>query len=60
MTGVVFGLTEKDKEYLKDPENVFILKFNQLWTSGDYWDRTPENIKPREDKLRELYKETIK
>lgn len=59
MTGVVAGLTKKDIEYMSDPENVFIYEFNLLWTSGEYWDRTPKNVEIRENKLRELYRQTI-
>ena len=60
MTGTIFGLKKEDVEYMSDPENRFIFEFNLLWTSGDYWDRTPENVKRREDKLRKLYRRTIK
>jgi len=52
-------LTKKDIEYWDDLENQFIFGFNLLWTSGDYWERTPENVKRREEKLKSLYREAI-
>jgi len=55
MTGF---LTQEDLEWWSDLENQFIFNFNLLWTSGAYWERTPENVKIRENKLRELYKST--
>ena len=51
--------TKKDQEWWDDKENQFIYNFNQLFTSGDYWDRTPENVKPREEALRKLYRKSI-
>ena len=52
--------TKKDQEWWDDKENQFIYNFNQLFTSGDYWDRTPENVKPREEALKKLYRESIR
>ena len=48
--------TKKDQEDWDNIENRFIFDFNLLWTSGDYWDRTPENKKPREEALKKLFR----
>jgi hypothetical protein len=57
MTG---QMIKEDIEYMDNPENLFIFNFNLLFTSGDYWERTPENRIRREEALRKLYVRTIK
>lgn len=49
---------EKDLENFTK-EDQFIFLFNMLWTSGDYWERNEENVKPREDALRKLYQRSV-
>lgn len=51
--------TKKDQEWWDNLENQFIYNFNLLFTSGDYWERTKENVAKRERALRKLYQETI-
>lgn len=36
--------------------NWFIFEFNLLWTSAGFWDRTPENCKPREEAIYAIHR----
>ena len=52
MTG---QMSKKDWEWISKPENLFITEFNLLFTSRGFWKRTPENVRPREEALKEMF-----
>lgn len=51
--------TKEDEEYWGKPENRLLFEFNCLFTSKDYWERTPENAKRRDEDLRKLFRDFL-